>query len=73
MMMAGGSAVNSATHLAALVRMDAANETRPVIVHSAIQPNDEYGKLILNHMETHGIPFVNFLVQAIDKIGRAHV
>jgi sugar/nucleoside kinase (ribokinase family) len=66
MMMAGGSAVNSATHLAALVRMDATNETRPVIVHSTIQPNDEYGKLILNHMETHGIPFINCLNEKID-------
>lgn len=66
MTMAGGSAVNSATHLAALERGDATNGTRPVIVHSVIQPNDEYGKLMLNHMKMHGIPFINCLNEKID-------
>jgi len=55
--MAGGSAVNSATHLVALERES--TDDRSVTLHTAINPTDDFGKLMLNHTATHGIPFIN--------------
>jgi len=62
--MAGGSTINTATHLSDLVRTnnDECKDTRSTIqvaVQTMLNPNDEYGALLQNHCETHGIPIIN--------------
>lgn len=61
--MAGGSAVNTTTHLMSLLRSKH-YAGRPVPVpsvtlHTSINPNDEYGKMLIEHASNHGYPLVN--------------
>jgi sugar/nucleoside kinase (ribokinase family) len=51
--MAGGSATNTATHLQSFP-LDST-----IHLHTVINPNDEYGKLMLNHATRHGYQFWN--------------
>jgi sugar/nucleoside kinase (ribokinase family) len=65
--MAGGSALNTATHLHSLVRATLSAATKnsastspsSVILQSMINPHDDYGKLILKHADEQGFPIVN--------------
>jgi len=58
---AGGSAVNTSTHLKALIRNFAAVEPKPnVILHTVLNPDDQYGKILLNHADEHDIPIENY-------------
>jgi sugar/nucleoside kinase (ribokinase family) len=49
----GGSAINTATHLASIAgertERGLCNTTTKVIVYTALNPKDEYGKLLLDH------------------------
>jgi sugar/nucleoside kinase (ribokinase family) len=55
---AGGSAVNTATHLAALDSSNNNNNNNHrVTLYSALNPTDDYGKLLLLHAKRHGIPW----------------
>jgi sugar/nucleoside kinase (ribokinase family) len=49
---AGGSALNTATHLAALD-----GNQGHVTLYSALNPTDDYGKLLLQHAKRHNIPW----------------
>jgi len=59
--MAGGSAVNTTTHLTALLRSFCKENLAPpqVKLHTSVNPNDEYGKMLLNHATKHGFPLLN--------------
>ena len=67
--MAGGSATNSATHLKALLNSDSfwkkdkdtdtSEDPSEVNLYSTVNPNDDYGKLMLNHAQQHGYNFSN--------------
>ena len=62
--MAGGSAVNTTTHLMPLLRLKhfAGRPLMPVpsvTLHTSINPNDEYGKMLIEHASNHCFPLVN--------------
>jgi len=59
--MAGGSAVNSTTHLTCLLQNFRKKDLAPpqVKLHTCVNPNDEYGKMLLNHATKHGFPLFN--------------
>ncbi|GKY91183.1 hypothetical protein MPSEU_000091000 [Mayamaea pseudoterrestris] len=54
--LAGGSGVNTATHLQALLvgRSCDSPTTSTVLLHTALNPNDDYGQLLLRHADQHG-------------------
>ena len=61
---AGGSGLNTATHLSSLLRhfctKDSADtRTSGVTLQTAINENDQYGKLILSHCKQHQFPLIN--------------
>ena len=63
--MAGGSAVNTATHLKFLVQnffeLQQAHhdELRHVWLHTSVNPEDDYGKLLLQHALKYNFPLIN--------------
>lgn len=60
---AGGSSVNTATHLQSLERHfneETSTEKRTkVTLHTCLNQNDHYGKVLLDHAKKHGFPLVN--------------
>lgn len=58
---AGGSSVNTATHLKALIRNFTAESKPkpPVILHTVLNPDDQYGQMLLDHSKNHEIPIDN--------------
>ena len=58
---AGGSSTNTATHLQSLTRhfCSAADAPPKVILQTVLNPDDQYGKMLLQHAETHGFPLIN--------------
>jgi len=56
---AGGSSVNTATHLKALIRNFTAEPKPPVVLHTVLNPNDQYGQILLDHAKKHEIPIDN--------------
>lgn len=71
---AGGSAVNTATHLTSLVQNFSNDDNNGdenessriptrVTLHTCVNPNDDYGKLILNHAAKYGFPLYNCKTQ----------
>jgi sugar/nucleoside kinase (ribokinase family) len=57
---AGGSATNSATHLQDLIRGFGDNGAPLTVnLHTAINPDDDYGRLMLDHAANHGYKFYN--------------
>ena len=64
--MAGGSAVNTATHLTSLLRHfhndDSSLRLPPAVavqLHTCLNPHDEHGKMIMKHATRHSFPLVN--------------
>jgi sugar/nucleoside kinase (ribokinase family) len=58
--MAGGSATNSATHLMGLLGPKKETSVSAAVhLHATINPNDDYGKLLLSHAIKHGYHFWN--------------
>jgi len=62
---AGGSSVNTATHLKALVdslyvpRKDEAEAVPKVVLQTVLNENDHYGQILLHHCENHELNFIN--------------
>jgi len=56
---AGGSSVNTATHLKALITNFTADPKPPVILHTVLNPDDQYGQMLMEHATKHGIPVDN--------------
>eukprot|EP00535_Pseudo-nitzschia_heimii_P008213 CAMPEP_0197188098 /NCGR_PEP_ID=MMETSP1423-20130617/17218_1 /TAXON_ID=476441 /ORGANISM="Pseudo-nitzschia heimii, Strain UNC1101" /LENGTH=461 /DNA_ID=CAMNT_0042639855 /DNA_START=490 /DNA_END=1875 /DNA_ORIENTATION=- len=56
---AGGSSVNTATHLKALITNFTAEPNPPVILHTVLNPDDQYGQMLMDHASKHGIPVDN--------------
>ena len=59
---AGGSSTNTATHLKSLTQQFASSDemTPPkVILHTVLNPEDQYGKTLLQHAKNHDFPLVN--------------
>lgn len=57
--MAGGSAVNTTTHLSSLLKHFFNHSPPELTLHTCINPHDDYGKMLLNHATKHGFPLVN--------------
>lgn len=57
--LAGGSAVNTATHFSALLKDFVEKGTPDVVLHTAVNPDDEYGSVMVQHAKDHGFPLVN--------------
>ena len=55
----GGSGLNTATHLSSLFSNFFVNDTSNINLHTAINENDEYGKLLSNHCQKHNIRLIN--------------
>jgi sugar/nucleoside kinase (ribokinase family) len=62
---AGGSATNTATHVNALLRyFDAEDHIDPfynnsMVLHTTLNPDDHYGKILLSHAQQHGYSLEN--------------
>lgn len=57
---AGGSTLNTATHLRELQRhLDIDHQPSQVVVQTVLNPNDEYGVLLQRHADKHDIQVVN--------------
>jgi len=56
---AGGSSVNTATHLKALIQNFTASPKPEVVLHTVLNPDDQYGQMLLDHTSKHGIPVDN--------------
>lgn len=60
---AGGSGLNTATHLSSLLRSfwndKSKNRTSNIILQTVINENDDYGKLIVNHCNQHKLMIIN--------------
>lgn len=56
---AGGSSVNTATHLKALIRNFTAEPKPQVILHTVLNPDDQYGQMLMDHAKKHEIPIDN--------------
>jgi sugar/nucleoside kinase (ribokinase family) len=57
--MAGGSAVNTTTHLSSLLRHFFHHVPVELKLHTCINPNDDHGKLLLDHATGHNLTIVN--------------
>jgi sugar/nucleoside kinase (ribokinase family) len=59
---AGGSTLNTATHLSELQRhliIDHQPSSRQVVAQTVLNPNDEYGMLLQRHADKHDIQVIN--------------
>ena len=56
---AGGSSVNTATHLKALITNFTAEPKPEVVLHTVLNPDDQYGQMLMDHTSKHGIPVDN--------------
>uniref|UniRef100_A0A7S0UKY5 Carbohydrate kinase PfkB domain-containing protein n=1 Tax=Pseudo-nitzschia delicatissima TaxID=44447 RepID=A0A7S0UKY5_9STRA len=56
---AGGSSVNTATHLKALITNFTAAPKPEVVLHTVLNPDDQYGQMLMDHTSKHGIPVDN--------------
>eukprot|EP00534_Pseudo-nitzschia_fraudulenta_P004643 CAMPEP_0201125092 /NCGR_PEP_ID=MMETSP0850-20130426/19135_1 /ASSEMBLY_ACC=CAM_ASM_000622 /TAXON_ID=183588 /ORGANISM="Pseudo-nitzschia fraudulenta, Strain WWA7" /LENGTH=424 /DNA_ID=CAMNT_0047392895 /DNA_START=308 /DNA_END=1582 /DNA_ORIENTATION=- len=56
---AGGSSLNTATHLKALIRNFTAEPKPPVVLHTVLNPDDQYGQMLMDHTTKHEIPIDN--------------
>jgi sugar/nucleoside kinase (ribokinase family) len=56
---AGGSSTNTATHLKALIKNFTSNPKPPVTLHTVLNPDDHYGRVLLEHAEYHDLPIRN--------------
>lgn len=58
---AGGSSTNTATHLKALTKhfCKQHDDAPEVILQTVLNPQDQYGKMLLQHAKTHDFPLVN--------------
>jgi sugar/nucleoside kinase (ribokinase family) len=56
---AGGSSVNTATHLKALITNFTASPKPEVVLHTVLNPGDQYGQMLMDHTTKHGIPVDN--------------
>jgi len=56
---AGGSSVNTATHLKALITNFTASPKPDVVLHTVLNPGDQYGQMLMDHTTKHGIPVDN--------------
>jgi sugar/nucleoside kinase (ribokinase family) len=56
---AGGSSVNTATHLKALIKNFTEGPKPKVILHTVLNPDDHYGQMLLDHADEHDIPIDN--------------
>lgn len=56
---AGGSSVNTATHLKALITNFTAAPKPEVVLHTVLNPEDQYGQMLMDHTTKHGIPVDN--------------
>jgi len=61
----GGSGLNTATHLSSLFSNFGVNDTSNINLQTAINENDEYGKLLSNHCQKHNIRLINRRVSDI--------
>lgn len=57
--MAGGSAVNTTTHLTCLLENFGGAAPSVVMLYTSVNPNDEYGRMLIQHAEKHGFPLIN--------------
>jgi sugar/nucleoside kinase (ribokinase family) len=55
---AGGSSTNTATHLKALIR-NFTDPKPPVELHTVLNPDDHYGRVLLEHAKYHEFPIRN--------------
>lgn len=56
---AGGSSVNTATHLKALITNFTADPKPEVVLHTVLNPDDQYGQMLMDHASKYGIPVDN--------------
>lgn len=57
---AGGSAVNTCTHLKALITNFTNHGSKPdVVLHTAMNPDDHYGQMLIDHTDKYEIPINN--------------
>jgi sugar/nucleoside kinase (ribokinase family) len=57
--MAGGSAINTATHLSSLLRHFFNHAPLELKLHTCINPHDDYGKMLLDHAAKHKLTLLN--------------
>ena len=73
---AGGSGVNTATHLSALVKdlsiINENNETMDVTLQTAINQNDHYGRMLVNHAKDHAFELMNCSKNKNDDIEKGN-
>lgn len=56
---AGGSSVNTATHLKTLISNFTAEPKPEVVLHTVLNPDDQYGQMLLDHATKYDIPVDN--------------
>ena len=56
---AGGSSVNTATHLKSLLTHFQTNGSTQLDLHTVLNENDPFGQLLLEHAKKHNIPLTN--------------
>lgn len=56
---AGGSSTNTTTHLTALMRYFTNDDKNTLCLQTILNPDDHYGRILLNHADDHGYPLVN--------------
>jgi sugar/nucleoside kinase (ribokinase family) len=70
---AGGSSVNTATHLTSLLR-STTSAVAPsggppsVVLQTVLNPEDHYGKILLDHVYHHGLHLVNCLERPAETV-----
>lgn len=69
---AGGSAVNTATHLKSLIRNFTADSKPEVILHTVLNPDDHYGQMLIDHTVEHDIPINNCRKEHEDTLSTGH-
>ena len=55
---AGGSSINTTTHLKSLIQNSLKQESQ-VVLHTVLNPSDAYGQLLMQHAQEHEFQLVN--------------
>jgi len=64
---AGGSALNTATHLQSLVHDFSSTDIIDVKLQTCLNTMDEYGKLLIDHARLHRIELINCVPNRVDS------
>ena len=67
--LAGGSGINTCTHLQSMLRL---TQGQSVFLYTALNPEDDYGRLLLTHAEQHGFHLINCRPQHASTASTGH-